>query len=201
MPIISIASNATRTCGWSFAPEQGIAFYGGDPDNFEYPRFDLDICIFRAYENGQPAHPEQHLQWSANGAAEHELIFVSGHPGSTSRQLTFDALKTVRDTLVPRNLRVLYRLETLLTNYSSRSVENARRAREYLFGIQNSRKANGRSSGRAARPGIDRQVTPRKKLPCAAALIRLTCRKRIRLTKRSRTRKRSWSNCCRFTPF
>ena len=55
-----------------FAPEQGIAFYGGDPDNFEYPRFDLDICIFRAYENGQPAHPEQHLQCSANAAAEHE---------------------------------------------------------------------------------------------------------------------------------
>ncbi len=131
-----------------FAPEQGIAFYGGDPDNFEYPRFDLDICIFRAYENGQPAHPEQHLQWSANGAAEHELIFVSGHPGSTSRQLTLDALKTVRDTLVPRNLRVLYRLETLLTNYSARSAENARRAREYLFGVQNSRKANdGRLGG------------------------------------------------------
>ncbi len=131
-----------------FAPEQGIAFYGGDPDNFEYPRFDLDICIFRAYENGQPAHPEQHLQWSANGAAEHELIFVSGHPGSTSRQLTLDALKTVRDTLVPRSLRVLYRLETLLTYYSSRSAENARRAREYLFGVQNSRKANdGRLGG------------------------------------------------------
>ncbi len=131
-----------------FAPEQGIAFYGGDPDNFEYPRFDLDICIFRAYENGQPVHPEQHLQWSANGAAEHELIFVSGHPGSTSRQLTFDALKTVRDASVPRSLRVLYRLETLLTNYSDRSAENARRAREYLFGVQNSRKANdGRLGG------------------------------------------------------
>ena len=57
-----------------FAPEQQAAFYGGDPDNFEYPRFDLDICIFRAYENGQPAHPEQFLKWSANGAAEHELI-------------------------------------------------------------------------------------------------------------------------------
>ena len=131
-----------------FAPEQGIAFYGGDPDNFEYPRFDLDICIFRAYENGQPAHPEQHLQWSANGAAEHELIFVSGHPGATDRQLTFDALKAVRDTFVPRSLRLLYRLETLLNNYSGRSTENARRAREDFFGVQNSRKANdGRLGG------------------------------------------------------
>ena len=131
-----------------FAPEQGIAFFGGDPDNFEYPRFDLDICIFRAYENGQPAHPEQHLFWSPNGAAEHELVFVSGHPGSTSRQLTFDALKIVRDFIVPRSLKTLYRLETLLTNYSNRSSENARRAREYLFGVQNSRKANdGRLGG------------------------------------------------------
>lgn len=131
-----------------FAPEQGIAFYGGNPDNFEYPRFDLDICIFRAYENGQPAHPEQRLQWSANGAAEHELIFVSGHPGSTSRQLTLDALKTVRDTFLPRSLRGLYRLETVLANYSERNAENARRAREYLFGVQNGRKANdGRLGG------------------------------------------------------
>ena len=117
-----------------FAPEQGIAFYGGDPDNFEYPRFDLDICIFRAYENGQPAHPEQHLQWSANGAAEHELTFVSGHPGSTSRETTVAELTDARDTFVPANLARLYRRETLLVNYGERSFENARRAREDLFG-------------------------------------------------------------------
>ncbi len=131
-----------------FAPEQGIAFYGGDPDNFEYPRFDLDICIFRAYENGQPARPEQYLKWSANGTVEHELTFVSGHPGSTSRQFTLDELSAVRDVLVPRSLARLYRLETLLTGYSSRSAENARRAREDLFGVQNGRKANdGRLGG------------------------------------------------------
>ena len=75
-----------------FAPEQQAAFYGGDPDNFEYPRFDLDICIFRAYENGQPAHPENFLKWSANGTAEGELTFVSGHPGATERQLTLEEL-------------------------------------------------------------------------------------------------------------
>ena len=131
-----------------FAPEQGIAFYGGDPDNFEYPRFDLDICIFRAYENGQPARPENFLKWSAKGTAEHELTFVSGHPGSTSRQLTLDELSAVRDSLVPRSLARLYRLETLLSGYSGRSAENARRAREDLFGVQNGRKANdGRLAG------------------------------------------------------
>ena len=124
-----------------FAPEQGIAFFGGDPDNFEYPRYDLDICIFRAYENGQPAHPEQTLKWSANGAAEHELVFVSGHPGSTSRQLTLAALTDVRDRALPHRLAQLYRRETLLNAYSGRSIENARRARDELFGIQNSRKA------------------------------------------------------------
>ena len=131
-----------------FAPEQQAAFFGGDPDNFEYPRFDLDICIFRAYENGQPAHPEQFLKWSANGTTEHELIFVSGHPGSTSRQLTLDALAAVRDFFAPRTLALLYRRDTLLSVYSARSAENARRAREELFGIENSRKAyDGRLGG------------------------------------------------------
>ena len=124
-----------------FAPEQQIAFYGGDPDNFEYPRFDLDICIFRAYENGQPVHPDEFLKWSANGAREHELIFVSGHPGSTSRELTLDVLKDARDRAVPRTLAQLYRTEKTLLTFSARSPENARRARGELFGVQNGRKA------------------------------------------------------------
>ena len=131
-----------------FAPEQQAAFFGGDPDNFEYPRFDLDICIFRAYENGQPAHPENYLKWSANGTVDHELTFVSGHPGSTERELTLDALTSVRDYFVPHTLARLYHLETLLIAYSARSDENARRARELLFGVQNSRKAyDGRLGG------------------------------------------------------
>ena len=131
-----------------FAPEQQAAFFGGDPDNFEYPRFDLDICIFRAYENGQPARPENYLKWSPNGTAEHELTFVSGHPGGTERQLTLDALTTIRDFTAPRALARLYRLDTLLTAYSARSAENARRSRELLFGVENSRKAyDGRLGG------------------------------------------------------
>src|SRR5437764_2018175 len=70
-----------------FAPEEQIAFYGGDPDNFEYPRFDLDVCIFRAYENGQPAKIEHYLKWNTKGPADGELTFVSGHPGRTDRSL------------------------------------------------------------------------------------------------------------------
>jgi hypothetical protein len=131
-----------------FAPEVGIAFYGGDPDNFEYPRYDLDICIFRAYENGQPAHPEQYLKWSPNGSADHELVFVSGHPGSTSRQSTLEVLADARDRVLPAAMATLYRREVMLQSYSARSIENARRARDDLFGIQNSRKAlTGRLAG------------------------------------------------------
>jgi hypothetical protein len=124
-----------------FAPEQQIAFYGGDPDNFEYPRYDLDICIFRAYENGKPAKIEHCLKWSKAGAGENELIFVSGHPGRTSRLLTVAELEYQRDFRIPYSLQRLKMLEVLLAAYSGRSEENARRAREEFFSVQNSRKA------------------------------------------------------------
>lgn len=124
-----------------FAPEQQVAFFGGDPDNFEYPRFNLDVCLFRAYENGQPAKVEHFLRVNPNGPADGELTFVSGHPGRTDRQLTVSELADQRDRVVPRGLARLYRRETLLDSYSGRSVENARIAKEDLFGIQNSRKA------------------------------------------------------------
>jgi hypothetical protein len=124
-----------------FAPEQQIAFFGGDPDNFEYPRFDLDICLFRAYENGQPAKVKHYLSWSAQGAADQELVFVSGHPGRTSRLFTVAELEYLRDARLPYALRRLKTLEVLLTAYGARSEENARRAKDVLFGVQNSRKA------------------------------------------------------------
>src|SRR5216117_3903413 len=101
-----------------FAHEQQIAFFGGDPDNFEYPRFDLDICFFRAYENGKPAKVEHYLKWSEAGAVENELIFVSGHPGRTSRLLTLAELEYLRDTLLPNRLKMLFRREVLLNSYS-----------------------------------------------------------------------------------
>ncbi|MFO1498384.1 MAG: S46 family peptidase [Verrucomicrobiota bacterium] len=124
-----------------FAPEQQIAFYGGDPDNFEYPRFCLDICFFRAYENGQPAQIQHYLQWSRAGAGENELVFVSGHPGRTSRLFTVAELEYLRDYRLPYALQRLNNLEVTLSAYSARSEENARRAKDDLFGVQNSRKA------------------------------------------------------------
>ncbi len=131
-----------------FAPEEDAAFFGGDPDNFEYPRYDLDICFFRVYENGKPAKIEHYLQWAPAGAADGELIFVSGHPGKTDRLDTVAHLDYIRDLSLPTMLNWLMRTEVLLLNYSERSDENARRAREELFGIQNSRKAQiGRLAG------------------------------------------------------
>jgi hypothetical protein len=131
-----------------FAPEQQIAFFGGDPDNFEFPRYDFDICIFRAYENGKPAKTKDFLKFSATGPRDGELVFVSGHPGGTSRLLTMAELDTLRDESLPFRLAELKREEVLLANWSARSEENARRAREYFFGVQNSRKAiDGRLAG------------------------------------------------------
>src|SRR6266513_1896665 len=123
-----------------FAPEQQMAFYGGDPDNFEYPRFDLDICIFRAYENGQPAKMEHYLKWNSRGPSDGELTFVNGSPGKTDRQLKLDELADTRDRFLPYLLRMFNRREVLLLAYGGRSFENARRARDDLFGDQNNRK-------------------------------------------------------------
>ena len=124
-----------------FAPEQQIAFYGGDPDNFEFPRHDLDICLFRAYENDKPAKVENFLRFSPPGARDGELTFVSGHPGRTGRLITVAELEYLRDLGLPFRLANLKRHEVLLGNWSGRSEENSRRAREDFFSVQNSRKA------------------------------------------------------------
>jgi len=123
-----------------FAPEKRIAFFGGDPDNFEYPRFDLDICLFRAYENGQPAHIENYLKFNPKGPAEHDLVFVSGHPGRTNRQLTVSALTNLRDRVLPLQLQTYYRREVLVAAFGANSLEDQRRIDSDLFGIRNSRK-------------------------------------------------------------
>ncbi len=125
-----------------FAPEQQIAFFGGDPDNFEYPRFDLDICFFRVYENNKPVDTSNaYLPWSPNGAKEGELTFVSGHPGRTNRQNTIAELEYLRDYQYPYVLSRLNRLEVLYSSWGERTEENRRRIKDDLFGVQNSRKA------------------------------------------------------------
>lgn len=131
-----------------FAPEQQMAFFGGDPDNFEYPRYDLDICFFRVYENGQPAKIDHYLKWNSRGPSDGELTFVSGSPGKTDRQLTLAELADTRDRFLPYLLRMFNRREVLELSYGARSFENARKARDDLFGDQNNRKRyNGYLAG------------------------------------------------------
>ena len=155
-----------------FAPEQQAAFFGGDPDNFEYPRFDLDICIFRAYENDKPARVDHYLTWSPNGVADGELVFVSGHPGSTARQLTMTELQFLRDRQFPYALRRLYTLEVALLAYSNRTEENARRAKDLLFGVQNSRKARDGMFAALLDPQImDAKLASERKLRDAVAKL------------------------------
>ncbi len=124
-----------------FAPEFDIAFFGGDPDNFEFPRYDLDVCFFRAYEDGKPAQPRHHLKWSADGSKEGDLTFVAGHPGRTSRLFTVAHLEYLRDKSFPLLLDMLHTREASLIEYAKRGEEQARQSKEDLFSVQNSRKA------------------------------------------------------------
>ena len=124
-----------------FAPEQSMAFFGGDPDNFTFPRHDLDICLMRAYENGQPAKPAAHLRWSSAGTKEGDLVFVSGNPGSTSRLETMARLEYLRDQALPFRLESYRRRLEALRAYAARGPEQSRRALELVFGYENSLKA------------------------------------------------------------
>jgi hypothetical protein len=123
------------------APEKSVAFFGGDRDNFEYPRFDLDMCFFRIYDNDQPLQCQHYLHWSHNGATDGELTFVLGHPHRTQRFYTLDHLKFLRDVDTPSQLRAVCQREVLLSVFSERSAENARLAAGVYFGSQNGRKS------------------------------------------------------------
>ena len=125
-----------------FAPEYGVAQFGGDPDNFNFPRFDFDIGLLRAYEGGKPAASPDYLRWSANGSKDGELVFVAGNPGGTSRELTNAQLAFERDTFFPARMPVLAEYRGLLEEFRTRGPEQAREANEDLFFVENSFKAN-----------------------------------------------------------
>ncbi len=137
-----------------WAPEAGTAFFGGDADNFEYPRYCLDVTIFRVYENDKPAKIDHFLSVNAQGAQEGDLIFVSGNPGRTRRILTADAMAYQRDYRLPKTLDLLRRKENLLQQYNLAGPEQARRGQDDLFGIQNSRKAYMGMLGGLQDPGF-----------------------------------------------
>lgn len=123
-----------------FAPEQAIAFFGGDTDNFEFPRFNLDCSFFRIYENGKPLKTEHFLKWSANGTAEGESVFVFGHPGRTRRLYTADHLKFLRDVEIPERLNRTRRSEIILQGFAGRSAKFDYMAKDDIHGVANGRK-------------------------------------------------------------
>ena len=124
-----------------FAPEEAVSFFGGDPDNFTFPRYDLDVTLLRAYENDRPLRPEHFLKWSASGAQEGELVFVTGNPGSTGRLLTVSQMEFLRDVTYPAQLAQLKRQIAILEQLSAQSPEAKRRYENTLFSAQNSLKA------------------------------------------------------------
>ena len=124
-----------------FAPEVAIAFFGGDPDNFNFPRYDLDVSFIRAWEDGKPARTEHYFKWSPGGTREGDLTFVSGNPGGTDRDLTVAQLTWQRDIALPERLLDLAQLRGAMTMFTQTSAERYRIAEADLRGIENSFKA------------------------------------------------------------
>ena len=152
------------------APEYDIAFFGGDPDNFTYPRYDLDITFLRAYENDKPAVIKDFLQFSSKPIKENDLIFVSGHPGSTGRLQTMAQLEYLRDVAYPVRLKTLERQIKAYFEYADKSADNKRAAENLIFGAQNSFKAiTGYQSGLLDKNVMAGKSADEKKLQEAVA--------------------------------
>ena len=123
------------------APESQIAAFGGDHDNFEYPRYALDFCLFRIYQDGKPYRPSHHFTWAKHDPEDGDLVFVAGHPRTTHRNYTVQHLRFLRDVLMPAELNLRCRREVQLLNFSARSAAHARAGLGELKGVQNRRKA------------------------------------------------------------
>jgi Peptidase S46 len=131
-----------------FAVEQQTAFYGGDPDNFTYPRYDLDMAMFRVYENGKPIDSKDYLKWNPKGAGDGELVFVSGNPGGTERLVTYSYLVDLRDNVLANIIELLKSRIAVLKDYAARGSEQSRQSTTQIFGLENSRKVfEGRRDG------------------------------------------------------
>jgi hypothetical protein len=142
-----------------FVPEFQAAFFGGDPDNFNFPRFNIDMALVRVYENDQPVHPGSFFKWSTAGAKEGDLVFVTGNPGSTARLNTVAHLQELRDTSIPIILRLLERREAMLKKYMGLGEEQTRRAQNELNSVQNSLKVyRGQIAGLKDKALMDRKT-------------------------------------------
>ena len=124
-----------------FASEFDAAFYGGDPDNFTFPRYALDMTIWRVYEDGKPYRTPSYLPWSTSGVKEGDAVFTSGHPGATQRLNTVAHLEFLRDNALPLSIEAFSTIRDSLDAYGKQGAEQARQANDDFFGIENSLKS------------------------------------------------------------
>lgn len=142
-----------------FAPEFQAAFFGGDPDNFNYPRFNIDMALVRVYENDKPLKVDNYFKWSKAGVKENELVFVTGHPGSTARLNTYAHLEYLRETGIPLILRYLEVRRGVLKKYMELGDEQTRRAQNELNSVENSIKVyKGQLGGLGDKSVMDRKL-------------------------------------------
>ncbi len=148
-----------------FAPELAIAFFGGDPDNFNFPRYDLDVSFLRVYDQGKPLQTKDYFKFSKDGAKDNELTFVTGNPGGTSRLLTISQLEFLRDTKLINDLTTLSELRGLLTGFQQLGKEQKRISTAKLFQVENRLKAiKGRHAALLDTNFFDQKVAAEKKL-------------------------------------
>src|SRR5579862_1715825 len=124
-----------------FAPEESVAFFGGDPDNFTFPRYDLDTAFVRIYEGGRPLHADNYLKFASKGVKSGDIALTSGNPGATERDDTLAELEFQRDVAQPFILTLLSELRGVLNEFATKGPEEARTSSTQLFSVENSLKA------------------------------------------------------------
>lgn len=174
-----------------FAPEKAIASFGGDVDNFEFPRFNLDICFFRVYEQGKPLESKHYLKWSASGPKEGEVVFVSGHPGTTQRLETYERLRFRRDVILPYSLTRLRNREANLSQFGAMSPLHSKKAQKDFYSTSNSRKAfSGQYQGL-----LDTSIMHSKQEQEAKLIASLTLQEKHALAKATQEAFNQVANC------